>query len=83
MNMSYYKSELADVSYSTFNRFLRTHRKALEKLGSSVKAHTLRGKALEYVCREFDIDLPEEEPHHCIFFRICLGGRFFLCIFAR
>jgi hypothetical protein len=21
----------------------------------------LRGKALEYVCREFDIDLPEEE----------------------
>jgi len=64
MNKSYYKSELAelaDVSYSTFNRFLRTHRKALEKLGSSVKAHTLRGKALEYVCREFDIDLPEEE----------------------
>ena len=65
MNKSYYKSELAelaDVSYSTFNRFLKTHRKALEKLGSSSKAHTLRGKALEYVCREFDIDLPEEEP---------------------
>lgn len=65
MNKSYYKSELAelaDVSYSTFNRFLKTHRKALEKLGSSVKAHILRGKALEYVCREFDIDLPEEEP---------------------
>ena len=30
MNKSYYKSELAemaDVSYSTFSRFLRTHRK--------------------------------------------------------
>ena len=65
MNKSYYKSELAelaDVSYSTFNRFLKTHRKALERLGSSPKAHILRGKALEYVCREFDIDLPEEEP---------------------
>lgn len=65
MNKSYYKSELAelaDVSYSTFNRFLKTHRKALERLGSSPKSHILRGKALEYVCREFDIDLPEEEP---------------------
>jgi hypothetical protein len=64
MNKSYYKSELAemaDVSYSTFSRFLRTHRKALERLGSSPKSHILRGKALEYVCREFDIDLPEEE----------------------
>ena len=65
MNKSYYKSELAemaDVSYSTFSRFLKTHRKTLERLGSSPKSHILRGKALEYVCREFDIDLPEEEP---------------------
>ena len=65
MNKSYYKSELAEmaeVSYSTFNRFLKTHRKALERLGSSPKAQTLRGKALDYVCRMFDIDLPDEAP---------------------
>lgn len=65
MNRTYKKSELADladVSYSTFGRFLRTRRKELAELGSPPKAQTLRGQALEYVCRNYNINLPSEEP---------------------
>ena len=65
MNRTYKKSELAelaDVSYSTFYRFLRTRREALAQLGSPLKAHTLRGEALEYVCRNYNITLPPEDP---------------------
>ena len=65
MDRTYKKSELAkfaDVSYSSFNRFLRLHREELDKLGSPLKAQTLRGKALEYVCKEYNINLPEEQP---------------------
>ena len=65
MNRTYKKSELAilaDVSYSTFYRYLCTCRKDLAQLGSPLKAHTLRGEALEYVCRNYNITLPPEEP---------------------
>ena len=65
MKRSYSKSELAtlaDVSYSTFYRYLRSRRKQLSKLGSELKAKTIRGKALDYVCRDYGITLPEEPP---------------------
>ncbi len=65
MDRTYKKSELAklaDVSYSTFNRFLRHHRKELDTLGSPVKAQKVRGKALEYICENYNIILPEEQP---------------------
>lgn len=63
MNRSYSKSELADlagVSYSTFNRYLKSRRKILSRLGSRLKAKTLRGKALEYICKDYNISLPED-----------------------
>lgn len=65
MKKSYSKSELAmlaDVSYSTFYRYLCSRRKQLSKLGSKLKSKTLRGKALEYVCTDYGITLPEEPP---------------------
>lgn len=65
MNKSYRKSELAilaDVSYSTFYRYLKSRRKELSKLGSKLKAQTLRGEALDFVCRDYNITLPSEEP---------------------
>ena len=64
MKQSYSKSELAelaDVSYSTFYRYLCTCREDLAQLGSPPSAHTLRGKALEYVCRNYNITLPPED----------------------
>ena len=65
MNRTYKKYDLAtlaDVSYSTFYRYLCTCRDDLSKLGSPLKAQTLRGEALEYVCRNYNIALPPEEP---------------------
>ncbi len=65
MKRSYSKSELAilaDVSYSTFYRYLRSRRKQLSKLGSKLKSKTLRGAALDYVCRDYGITLPEDPP---------------------
>ena len=65
MKRSYSKSDLAalaDVSYSTFYRYLKSRRKQLSKLGSKLKSKTLRGKALDYVCRDYGITLPEETP---------------------
>jgi len=65
MNKSYRKSELAalaDVSYSTFYRYLCTRRKELSKLGSNLKAKTLRGEALAFVCHDYNITLPDEAP---------------------
>jgi len=67
MNRSYTKSELAQlagVSYSTFNRYLRTRRAHLTDLGSTLKAKTLRGKALAYICEDYSITLPEDPPPH-------------------
>ena len=65
MKRSYSKSELAilaDVSYSTFYRYLKSRRKQLSKLGSTPKSNTLRGKALDYVCTDYGITLPEVPP---------------------
>ena len=55
-------AELAGVSYSTFYRFLKSRRDVLTSLGCNIKDQTLKGKALEYVCNEYDITLPEKEP---------------------
>jgi len=63
MKKSYSKSELAelaDVSYSTFYRYLKTRRKILSKLGCTLKSKILRGKALDYVCNDYGITLPED-----------------------
>ncbi len=60
-----YKSELAElagVSYSTFYRFLCTRRSILELKGSKLKDQKVRGKALAYICQEYDITLPDESP---------------------
>ena len=65
MKRSYSKSELAtlaDVSYSTFYRYLKSRRKQLSKLGCKLKSKTLRGNALDYVCRDYGITLPEDSP---------------------
>ena len=65
MKRSYSKSELAtlaDVSYSTFYRYLLSRRKQLAKLGCKLKGKTLRGKALDYVCDDYGITLPEDSP---------------------
>ena len=65
MKSPYSKSELAtlaDVSYSTFYRYLKSRRKQLSKFGSKLKSKTLRGKALDYVCRDYGITLPEDLP---------------------
>ena len=54
-------AELAGVSYSTFYRYLKSRRKELSKFGSKLKAQTLRGEALDYVCRNYNITLPDED----------------------
>lgn len=63
MKKSYSKSqlaELADVSYSTFYRYLKSRRDILSKLGCTLKSKIIRGKALDYVCNDYGITLPEE-----------------------
>lgn len=62
---TYKKSELAklaDVSYSTFFRFIRSRRPELNAMGVNPNAQTFRGEALSYICKEYNINLPEEEP---------------------
>ena len=54
-------AEVAGVSYSTFYRFLRSRRDILTAMGCNIKDQTLKGKALEYVCEEYDITLPEKD----------------------
>ncbi len=64
MKRSYTKSELAelaDVSYSTFYRYLRSRREILESMGCKVKGKLLRGKALEYICEDYNIEIKREE----------------------
>lgn len=63
-------AEVAGVSYSTFYRFLRSRREVLTSMGCNIKDQTLKGKALEYVCDEYDITLPKREltvPKHVKF----------------
>lgn len=57
---SYSKKELANlagVSYSTFNRWLRLHRPQLEQFGMSRHTHILPPKAVKYICDVYAIDL--------------------------
>ena len=66
MKKSYSKSELAelaDVSYSTFYRYLKTRRKMLSQLGCTLKSKIIRGKALDYVCNDYGITLPEDTDY--------------------
>ena len=62
---TYHKSELAemaDVSYSTFFRFIKSRREELSAMGVNPNAQTFRGQALQYICREYNIALPDDEP---------------------
>lgn len=64
-NKSYLKSELAQlahVSYSSFYRFLCSHRQELTAMGCPLKAQIIRGKVLRYICDEYNIELPVSEP---------------------
>ena len=63
-NRAFHKSELAQmagVSYSSFFRFLCTRRKELTAMGSPVRAQIVRGKVLNYICKEYNIQLPDAE----------------------
>jgi hypothetical protein len=65
VNKTYTKTQLAalaGVSYSTFYRYLRSRRKVLSKYGIKLKAKILRGQALDYICRDYGITLPEDAP---------------------
>ena len=60
-----YKSELAklaEVSYSTFYRYLRSRRQVLEGMGVSLKSQRLNSRVVKYICEDFDITLPEDQP---------------------
>lgn len=57
------KSELAKmagVSARTFSRYLSSRQHILDKMGISPKAQKLPPKAVQYVCEDYCIDLPEE-----------------------
>lgn len=65
MKRTYLKSELAqlaDVSYSTFYRYLVSRRNVLASLGCGIRDHGFWGEALEYICTDYNIHLPDEEP---------------------
>jgi len=56
----YRKSELAklaNVSYSTFYRFLRTRRAMFTAMGISIYAKKLPYQAVKKVCQDYCIDL--------------------------
>ena len=61
--MKYYsKSELATlagVSYSTFYRFLKTHRQVLYDMGVSIYAQKLPPNAVRFLCEKYCIDIEE------------------------
>ena len=69
MKRTYRKSELAalaEVSYSTFYRYLVSRRSVLASMGCGVNDHGFWGEALDYVCKDYNIQLPDEEsePEH-------------------
>ena len=60
MNRFYSKSELAaqaGVSYSTFYRYLKSKRSALEAMGVSIFAKKLPPHAVKLISEDFCIDL--------------------------
>ena len=57
------KSELAKmagVSPRTFSRYLSSRQHILDKMGISPKAQKLPPKAVQYICEDYCIDLPDE-----------------------
>ena len=65
MKRTYRKAELAElagVSYSTFYRYLRSRRDVLASMGCGVTDHCFWGEPLDYICKDYNINLPEEEP---------------------
>ena len=60
MKKTYSKSELAvlaDVSYSTFYRFLKSRREYFIKKGISIYAKKLPRSVVDYLCEEYCFDL--------------------------
>lgn len=56
----YSKSELAklaNVSYSTFYRYLKTHRQQLDAMGIPVYAQKLPPQVVKLICEDYCIDL--------------------------
>lgn len=53
-------ARLADVSPSTFRRYLNTRRAVLASMGVTPKTQKLPPKAVRYICEDYCIDLPEE-----------------------
>ena len=56
----YYKSEVAQmagVSARTLQRWMNAHRDNLLQLGYDPHAKFLHPRALDYVCREYGVDL--------------------------
>ena len=57
---SYYKFELADaagVNYRTFQRWLSRNKEKMAELGVSPRKKILPPRAVEWICREYGIDL--------------------------
>ena len=55
----YTKSELArmaNVSYSTFYRYMLAHRKELSKMGISIYAKKLPPDAIRFICNDYCVD---------------------------
>lgn len=56
----YSKSELAEmanVSYSTFYRYLKSRREILSRMGISIYAKKLPGNVVQYISNDYCIDL--------------------------
>lgn len=60
MKRTYSKSELArmaDVSYSTFYRYLKAHREQLSQMGVNIYAKKLPRRVVDYISEDYCFDL--------------------------
>ena len=53
-------ARLAGVSARTFSRYLQSRRPVLEAMGVSPRARLLPPRAVQYLCEDYCIDLPDE-----------------------
>ena len=53
-------AQLAGVSPRTFQRYLQSRRHVLEAMGIAPQAQKLPPIAVQYVCEDYCIDLPQE-----------------------
>lgn len=53
----YLLAEAAGVSYRTFQRWLSQNQNKLAELGAKPRSRILPPKAVDWVCREYGIDL--------------------------